>query len=97
LGMPARYDPKRFREAAPVTHVTADDPPFLLIHGDGDRTVPFSQSEELETALKQAGVSVKLVRVPGGDHGPDFPGNTQKMDWPGMAQEWFDAHLKNKP
>jgi acetyl esterase/lipase len=67
LGMPARYDPQRFREAAPVTHVTADDPPFLLIHGDGDRTVPFSQSEELETALKQAGVLVKLVRVPGGE------------------------------
>jgi acetyl esterase/lipase len=97
MGAPSRFDPKRFREAAPVNHVTADDPPFLLIHGDGDKTVPFNQSEMMEAALKKAGVGVKLVRVPGGDHGSDFPGNTQKMDWPGMTVEWFDQHLKRKP
>jgi acetyl esterase/lipase len=97
MGAPARFDPKRFREAAPLTHVTPDDPPFLLIHGDADKTVPYSQSEAMEAALKKAGVPVKLVRVPGGDHGSDFPGNTQKMDWPSMVLEWFDAHLKKKP
>ena len=96
MGTPARYDTKRYKEAAPVTHVTPDDPPFLLMHGDGDRTVPFSQSEAMEAALKKAGVTVKLVRVPGGDHGSDFPGNTQKMDWPGMSREWFDMYLKRK-
>ena len=97
MGAPARFDPKRFRDAAPLTHVTADDPPFLLIHGDADKTVPFKQSEVMEAALKKVGVPVKLVRVPGGDHGSDFPGNTQKMDWPGMSLEWFDAYLKKKP
>ena len=97
MGMPQRYDPKRFREAAPLTHVTPDDPPFLLIHGDGDRTVPFSQSEAMEATLKQAGVPVKLVRVPGGDHGSNFPGNTQKMDWPAIVLDWFDTHLKKMP
>jgi acetyl esterase/lipase len=96
MGMPSRYDQKRFREAAPVTHVTADDPPFLLIHGDGDKTVPYAQSELMEAALKKAGVAVKLVRVPGGDHGADFPGNTQKADWPGMVLEWFEGNLKKK-
>jgi acetyl esterase/lipase len=97
MGGPARYDPKRFRDAAPLTHVTADDPPFLLIHGDGDKTVPYSQSEAMEAALKKVGVEVKLVRVPGGDHGSNFPGNTQAMDWPGMTLEWFETHLKRKP
>jgi len=96
MGAPARFDPKRFRDAAPVTHVTPDDPPFLLIHGDGDKTVPFNQSEMMEGALRKAGVEVKLVRVPGGDHGSDFPGNTEKMDWPGMTLAWFDDHLKKK-
>ena len=97
MGAPARFDPKRFRDAAPVTHVTADDPPFLLIHGDADRTVPYNQSEAMEAALKKVGVTVKLVRVPGGDHGSDFPGNTQKMDWPAMALEWIETNLKKKP
>ncbi len=35
-------DGQAVSEASPVTHVTADDPPFLLIHGDRDTTVPFS-------------------------------------------------------
>jgi acetyl esterase/lipase len=96
MGVPARFDAKRFREAAPVTHVTADDPPFLLIHGDSDKTVPYSQSEGMDAALKKVGVNVKLVRVPGGDHGSDFPRNTQKMDWPAMAVDWFDTFLKRK-
>jgi len=97
MGAPARFDPKRFRDAAPLTHVTADDPPFLLIHGDADKTVPYNQSEAMEAALQKVGVAVKLVRVPGGDHGSNFPGNTQKMDWPDMALQWFDTHLKAKP
>lgn len=96
MGAPARFDPKRFREAAPVNHVSPDDPPFLLIHGDGDKTVPFDQSEGMEAALKKSGVLVKLVRVPGGDHGSDFPGNTEKADWPAMILEWFETHLKAK-
>ena len=50
----------------------------------------------LNAALKKVGVMVKLVRVPGGDHGSNFPGNTQAMDWPAMVLEWFDAHLKKK-
>ncbi len=96
MGAPSRFDPKSFREAAPITHVSSDDPPFLLIHGDADKTVPFNQSESMEAALKKAGVVVKLVRVPGGDHGSNFPGNTQPMDWPAMTLDWFDTHLKPK-
>jgi acetyl esterase/lipase len=96
MGAPARFDPKRYRDAAPLTHVTADDPPFLLIHGDADRTVPYNQSELMEAALKNVNIPVKLVRVPGGGHGSDFPGNTEKMDWPAMTLSWFDTHLKIK-
>jgi acetyl esterase/lipase len=97
LGAPAWLDPKRFRDAAPLSYVTADDPPFLLIHGDADEVVPYTQSEAMEAALKKVGVSVKLVRVAGGNHGSGFRGSTQKMDRPGMSVEWFDTYLKRKP
>ena len=60
-------------EASPISYVSADDPPFLLIHGDKDEAVPFSQSEDFERALKTAGVTVKLIRVEGAGHGPTFP------------------------
>lgn len=71
-----------------------DLPPFLLIHGDADRTVPFRQSEMMEAALKRVNVSVKLVRVPGGDHGPTFPGATNPPDYKGEMVKWFDVYLR---
>jgi acetyl esterase/lipase len=62
-------DDDRYREASPITYVSADDPPFLLIHGDADDVVPFRQSELMLDALRTAAVDVRLIRITGGDHG----------------------------
>ena len=40
------------REYSPVTHVTAGDPPTILIHGDQDEAVPVQQSRRLIERLK---------------------------------------------
>jgi dipeptidyl aminopeptidase/acylaminoacyl peptidase len=77
-----------------VNHVTADDPPFLLLHGDNDLVVPFQQSEIMEAALRKVGVPVKLIRVPGGGHGSSFPGAHEQVDWAAHALEWFETHLR---
>jgi acetyl esterase/lipase len=57
------------KAASPITYVTKDDPPFLIIHGDKDPTVPFNQSERLTKALKDSGVDVRFIKVEGGAHG----------------------------
>jgi dipeptidyl aminopeptidase/acylaminoacyl peptidase len=87
-------DARLYWDASPVNHVTPDDPPFLLIHGDADRTVPYQQSEIMEAALRNAGVPVKLIRVPGGGHGSSFPGAREKADWAAQALEWFETYLR---
>lgn len=56
-------------KASPITHVSKDDPPFLIMHGDVDATVPVQQSEALAEALKQAEVPVILVVLTGVGHG----------------------------
>ena len=56
-------------KASPITYVSKDAPPFLIMHGDHDRTVPFNQSELLYAALKKAGVDVIFVPVKGAGHG----------------------------
>lgn len=77
------------RQISPITHVTADDPPMLLIHGDMDTLVPMQQSESFVEKLKGAGVEGKLIVKPGAQHGwPDT-----KPDVEAMA-DWFDEHLK---
>jgi acetyl esterase/lipase len=80
--------------ASPINYVTPDDPPMLLIHGDADRTVPFHQSEIMEAALKKVNVPVKLIRIEGGDHGPDFPGAKNPPDYKAEMVKWFDTYLK---
>ena len=80
--------------ASPINYVSADSSPFLLIHGDADKTVPFHQSEMMEAALKKAGVPVKLVTVRGGDHGPTFPGAINPPDYKGEMVTWFDLYLR---
>ena len=59
----------RARSASPITHVTADDAPFLIVHGDQDRLVPYNQSEVLHARLRKAGVESELLKMAGEGHG----------------------------
>jgi dipeptidyl aminopeptidase/acylaminoacyl peptidase len=58
----------KLEEASPITYVTADDPPFLLIHGDRDPVVPYEQSQLMYDRLVQRNVPAQLVTVQNGDH-----------------------------
>jgi acetyl esterase/lipase len=75
-------------DISPVTHITPDDPPTLIIHGTRDRLVPFEQAGRMVSRLKEAGVPVKLIVKEGADHG-----------WPDMTKDvvaiadWFDQYL----
>jgi acetyl esterase/lipase len=55
--------------ASPITYVSKGAPPFLIMHGDKDRTVPFNQSERLYEALKKAGVDATFIPMKGAGHG----------------------------
>ncbi len=54
--------------ASPVTYVSRDDPPFLLLHGDSDKLVPLNQSQILLAVLQAVGVSAELVTVKNAGH-----------------------------
>ncbi|MGY1737541.1 alpha/beta hydrolase fold domain-containing protein [Geodermatophilus sp. SYSU D00684] len=68
LGAPPASVPDAARQASPVTHVRADAPPFLLLHGTGDRFVPCVQSERLAEGLRDVGADVELHTHDGADH-----------------------------
>jgi len=60
--------PEQRAVGSPTTYATADDPPFLIIHGDKDPTVPVDQGQRMYDALIKAGVKATLVIVKNGDH-----------------------------
>ncbi len=70
-------DAARVARASPVAFVKRDSPPFLLIHGELDKTVDVSQSHIAEARLKAAGVPVEAIYIPGVDH--SFIGSTPEQ------------------
>ncbi len=73
---------------SPARLVTKDAPPFLLIHGTADEVVPLEQSEKLQRALREAGVSAELILKEGGGH----PWLTIHEEVALLAN-WFDQQL----
>ena len=85
------------KRASPVTYVSKDDPPFLILHGDQDRLVPLSQSEKLHERLKAAGVSSTLVVVKNAAHGFAPQGgepSPNRMELSRMIGDFFDKALR---
>lgn len=68
LGMNVMLHQEEALKACPVSYVTKDAPPFMIIHGIDDHTVPFSQGEILHDKLEAAGCDVKLIAIEGADH-----------------------------
>lgn len=91
LGGAIKEKPDAAKAVSPVTYVSKDDPPFLLIHGSDDPTVPFDQSVRLDKALKAAGVPSTLLRIEGGGHG-GF-GNPA---WRDRVRQFLDATLRQQ-
>jgi acetyl esterase/lipase len=85
---------RRAVEASPLSHVAPGAPPFFLIHGDADDTVPIAQSELLAAALEKVGTPVKVRRVAGGVHGP---GIVRDPEIAAEIRAWFDEHLRGEP
>jgi acetyl esterase/lipase len=98
LGGTLEEKPDLYREASPVTHVTKNAPPTLMIHGEKDDLVPISQSEAMQAKLEAAHVESTLIRVKEAGHG--FSPSQGKKIEPSSDEimkatlEFFDRHLK---
>jgi acetyl esterase/lipase len=90
IGGPIRENKEKVAEANPLTYISSDTPPYLLIHGENDPLVPVHQAQLLYDALKHQGVEVKLYVVQGAGHGIGGPEVNEQMDL------FFDKHLRGK-
>ncbi|MBI2192960.1 MAG: S9 family peptidase [Planctomycetes bacterium] len=72
---------------SPITYAPRVKTPTLLLHGEGDRRVPISQSEEFHAALRACGVRTRFVRYPNEGHGIAQPGHVR--DYLMRALDWL--------
>jgi acetyl esterase/lipase len=73
--------PDLAKKASPVTYIDKNDPPFLIVQGEKDESVPNTESKILSSWLTLAGVKNKLIIVPGAPHyGPMFDAGYIRKD-----------------
>ncbi len=91
LGATPLHRPDLAKRASPVTYVDKNDPPFLIIHGEKDESVPPAQSILLSSWLTLAHVKNKVIIVPNAPHyGAMFDSDFNQK----AIFEWLDLYLK---
>ncbi len=74
IGGAIQENPDKCALANPATYVDAEDPPFLIFHGNADPLVPSCQSDLLHKRLIEAGVDSTYVQVSKAGHGTGLTG-----------------------
>jgi acetyl esterase/lipase len=80
------------RSVSPITYVRKDAPPILLIHGDRDKVVAYSQAARMHEALDKAGATNTLITIPGGEHG-NFPDAEVLRAWEAIRKFLADNNV----
>jgi len=83
------------KENSPLTYVKPGLPPFLIIQGSADKTVPANQSLAFQEKLNAAGVDCDLILIPDGQHRIN---DWKKFDpaWQGKLISWLEQKLMAK-
>jgi dipeptidyl aminopeptidase/acylaminoacyl peptidase len=84
-----RTDAERWN---PVNHVSKWKTPMLVIHGEKDFRIAYSQSLAAFTALQRQGVESKLLIFPDENHWILKPQNS--IQWHQTVFAWLSKHLK---
>ena len=83
------------KKNSPLTYVQPGLPPFLLLNGSADKTVPFGQTENFARALTAAKVDCTLISIPEGQHRiADW--KKFSPDWQRQLVNWLDEKLAAK-
>ena len=94
---PVKVEYSLYAEASPITFVSNDDPPFLIVHGDIDNVVPFSQAEVFLKKLNENNVDAKLIIMEKGNHALGI-GESRDINSEAYFDEmvkFFNDHLRN--
>ena len=84
------FEKEKAPDYSPIIHVSPDDPPTLLIHGDKDNLVPVNNSKVIHEAFQKNNVKTQLIIIEGAEHG--FRGEDAKRAGAAMAS-WFEQTL----
>ncbi len=96
IGAPIQENVEKVAAANPITYVSKNDPPMLIMHGEKDLSVPYNQSELLYAAMQKAGLDVTLYKVVNADHGFRNATQDSQASLVEMSVQFLEKHLKSQ-
>lgn len=84
-------NPESYEKWNPVNHVSNWKTPMLVITGEKDYRVPYSQGLQSFTALQEQGVDAQLLVFPDENHWVLKPKNS--LQWHNTVFGWLDKYL----
>jgi acetyl esterase/lipase len=91
VGGPIQENRDKVAQANPITYITQNHPPFLIMHGDQDQEIPLHQSQLIHKALVAANVEVTFQPVAGAGHGGEAFQTEPVLQ---MVLAFFNKYLK---
>jgi dipeptidyl aminopeptidase/acylaminoacyl peptidase len=91
-GGPYYQTPEIHERFNPASHVTKWKTPMLVLHGELDFRVPYTQGIATFTALQRQGIESRLVEFPDENHWILKPANS--IYWYDTVLDWLDAHTR---
>lgn len=82
---------EQYVEFSPLSYVSSDDPPTLIMHGNVDDIIPIIHGEIMFDALQKAGVTSEYIEFENTSH---IPTVEQSVRGVAEALKWFDKYLK---
>jgi acetyl esterase len=86
----------KMRQISPINAVHRGEPPFLLIHGNKDEQVAYSQSPAFCEAIRKVGAQCDLVTIEGGRHGMGNWKEPNQQHWKTDMVAWLKKTMKVK-
>ena len=92
FGGPYHQNPQGYERFNPADFVSKWHTPMLVIHGELDFRIPYTQGLGAFTALQRQGIESQLLVFPDENHWVLKPANS--VLWYHTVLGWLDAHLK---
>jgi dipeptidyl aminopeptidase/acylaminoacyl peptidase len=76
---------------SPITYASQITTPTLILSGTSDETVPIPESFTLYHALRDRGIPVRFIGIPGAQHSPHKPMQVDR--YYALIQQWVVTHM----
>jgi Dipeptidyl aminopeptidases/acylaminoacyl-peptidases len=93
FGGPPWKVPELYHKNSPIYRLDRVSTPLLIVHGEGETTVPIFLADQVFAGLQRLGKVVEYARYPNENHNESLWTHAHQRDYLTRMIGWFETHL----